>query len=61
MGWDELHTPDQLAGDVGFKYELTPHLAIHAAIGKSLRKGNIGGPELRVYAGIKAEFPLGKE
>lgn len=58
---DTPHSPHRLAADVGFKHQLLPHLAIHAAIGKSLREGNVGGPKLRVYAGIKVEFPLGKE
>lgn len=58
---DTPHSPDRLAADVGFKHQLLPHLSIHAAVGKSLRDDNVGGPKLRVYAGIKAEFPLGKE
>ena len=32
------------------------HLSVHAAIGKSLREGNRGGPDLRVYVGLKWEF-----
>lgn len=55
---DEPGDPDRFAFDVGFKYRLFPNLAVHAAIGKSLREDNIGGPDLRVYAGVKMEFPV---
>ncbi len=54
---DEPGTPNRLAADVGFKYHLLPDLAVHAAAGRSLREDHVGGPELRVYAGIKLEFP----
>lgn len=57
---DEPGDPDRFAFDVGFKYRLFPNLAIHSAIGKSLREDNMGGPDLRVYAGIKMEFALFK-
>ncbi len=57
---DEPGAPNRLAADVGFKHHLLPNLMVHAAIGKSLRKDNIGGPELRVYAGIKLEFTVHK-
>jgi len=55
---DEKGTPNRFAADTGFKYQLLSHLAIHAAVGKSLREDDIGGPKLRIYAGIKLEFPL---
>lgn len=58
---DEPGDPDRFAFDVGFKYRLFPSLAFHTAIGKSLREDNIGGPDLRVYAGVKMEFPVLKE
>jgi Putative MetA-pathway of phenol degradation len=48
--------PNRFAGDVGFKYHLVKHLDVHAAVGKSARSANRGGPALRVYAGIKLEF-----
>ena len=48
--------PNRFAGDVCFKYHLAKHLDVHAAVGKSLRSANRGGPDLRVYAGIKLEF-----
>jgi len=44
---DEPHVSHRFAGDVGFKYRLLSNIAIHAAIGKSLRERNLGGPRLR--------------
>ena len=58
---DEPGTPNRLAADVGFKHQLITHLAVHAAVGKSLREDEIGGPRLRVYAGVKCEFAFGEE
>lgn len=58
---DEPGDPDRFAFDVGFKYRLFPDLALHAAVGKSLREDNSGGPDLRVYAGMKIEFSVLKE
>lgn len=60
-GSDEPGGPNRFAFDVGFKHHLFKHLALHAAVGKSLREDNIGGPDLRVYAGMKIEFPVLKE
>jgi len=51
-----LATPDRIAADIGVTHRLLPHLTVHGAVGKSLREGNRGGPNLRVYAGIKWEF-----
>lgn len=56
--WKNSDEPDEsnrLAGDIGFKHHLLSHLSIHAAIGKSLRSEELGGPKLRVYTGIKLE------
>ena len=55
---DEPSGPDRFAFDVGFKHHLFKHLALHAAVGKSLREDNLEGPDLRVYAGMKIEFPV---
>ena len=52
----EPREPNCFAGDVGFKYHLIEHLDLHATIGKGLRDANRGGPDLRVYAGIKLDF-----
>ncbi len=48
--------PYRFAANVGFKHRLLDHLAVHAAVGKSIREGDRGGPDLRVYAGLKWEF-----
>ncbi len=48
--------PSSLAADIGFKHNFSSWLQLQAAIGKSLRDGNLGGPKLRVYAGVKIEF-----
>lgn len=50
--------PSRLAGSIGFKHDVRPWLQVHATAGKSLRDGNLGGPRLRVYAGLKLEFPV---
>jgi hypothetical protein len=50
--------PSILAADVGFKHDLLSWLQVHATAGKSLREGNRGGPRLRLYAGLKLEFPV---
>lgn len=49
---------NRLAADVGFKFNATPHLQLHGSVGKAIREGNIGGPHLRVYAGVKIEFAV---
>ena len=46
----------RLAANIGFKHKLRDNLSLHAAVGKSLREGNRGGPDLRVYVGVKWEF-----
>lgn len=59
--WANSDTPGErsrFAGDVGFRHAIYPSLQCQAAIGKSLRVGNIGGPQLRVYAGVKLEFAV---
>ncbi len=48
--------PARFAGDIGFKYHVAGFLDAHAAVGKSLRSANRGGPAQRVYAGIKLEI-----
>jgi len=53
---EEPGEPNRLAANIGFKHKLRTNLTVHAAIGKSVRDGNRGGPDLRVYAGLKWEF-----
>ena len=48
--------PHRFAFDVGFKHKLRKDLAVHAAIGESLRDGEVGGPRQRIYAGVKFDF-----
>lgn len=48
----------RLAANLGFKHKLRDDLTFHAAIGKSVRAGNRGGPDLRAYVGLKWEFGL---
>jgi hypothetical protein len=57
-GSDEPGGAHVLAANVGFKHRLHDDLSIHAAIGKSLREGSRGGPNLRIYAGVKWEFAV---
>ena len=47
---------NRLAANIGFKHKLRDNLALHAAVGKNLRDGNRGGPDLRAYVGLKWEF-----
>ena len=47
---------NRLAANIGFKHKLDDNLSIDATLGKSVREGNLGGPDLRLYAGIKWEF-----
>lgn len=53
---EEPSGSNRLAANIGFKHKLLDNLTIHAAIGKSVRESNRGGPDLRVYAGLKWEF-----
>jgi hypothetical protein len=53
---EEPGEPNRLAASIGFKHKLRDNLSVHGAIGKSIREGNRGGPDLRVYAGLKWEF-----
>jgi len=53
---EEPGEPNRLAANIGFKHKLRDNLTVHAPIGKSVRDGNRGGPDLRVYAGLKWEL-----
>jgi hypothetical protein len=54
---DEPGDAARLGWNVGFKHKLRDGLTWHGAIGESLRASNAGGPDLRVYLGVKFEFP----
>ncbi|MGH7944338.1 MAG: transporter [Opitutaceae bacterium] len=47
---------NRFAFNVGFKHRVRDHLTVHAAFGQSLRSHRRGGPDARVYAGLKYEF-----
>jgi len=53
---EEPGEPNGLVANLGFKHKLWDGLTVHAAIGKSVREANRGGPDLRVYVGLKYEF-----
>jgi len=53
---DVAGDPARIAGDLGLKVKLSHDLAFGAAVGRSLRPAAAGGPELRVYGGLKWEF-----
>lgn len=48
--------PNRLAANIGFKHKLRDNLTVHAAVGKSVRESNRGGPDVRIYVGVKWEF-----
>ncbi len=59
MYWFSREEPgglNTLAGQIGCEYHLRDGLNVHGAVGKSLREGNRGGPDLRAYLGVKWEF-----
>ena len=53
---DEAGDPDRLAWNAGFKQKVADSLTLHGAVGTSLRDDFKGGPDLRVYLGVKYEF-----
>jgi hypothetical protein len=48
--------PARVAADLGFKCGVVQHLAVHAAVGTSLRRDGLGGPAVRAYAGVKGDL-----
>jgi hypothetical protein len=53
---EESGEHNRLAANIGFKHKLLDNLNIHGSLGKSLREGNRGGPDVRAYLGLKWEF-----
>jgi hypothetical protein len=53
---EEPGDPNRFAANIGFKHKLRDNFTIHAAFGQSIREDNRGGPDVRVYAGVKWEF-----
>ena len=60
-----LETPEEpggtnrIAADIGVKQDLSSGLQLRAALGKSVRNGNEGGPDLRAYVGLKTTTRIG--
>jgi len=50
--------PNRLGYSLGFKQKITGSLRVHGAIGGSLRNGDAGGPQLRVFLGLKYEVAV---
>jgi hypothetical protein len=53
---DEPGDAARLGWNVGFKHKFHDGVSWHGALGESLRAGNRGGPDLRLYLGLKFEF-----
>jgi hypothetical protein len=53
---EEPREANRLAANIGFKQKVLDGLTVHAAVGKSIREGNRGGPDFRAYLGLKYEF-----
>jgi hypothetical protein len=53
---DEPSTPNRLAADAGFEYKIREEFKVHGTIGKSIRQGSQGGPDLRFYVGFEWDF-----
>jgi hypothetical protein len=47
-----------VAADIGLKLRVADHLDVYRAVGTSLRPAGLGGPQLRVYLGLKGEFAV---
>lgn len=59
--WRSADTPGEaarLAADIGVQYAFAPHLQVQAALGTSLRRDDLGGPEVRCYLGLHGVFAL---
>ncbi len=55
-GKDEPTGEYRIAAQVGFKHKFSDTLQIHGAVGRSLRDHAKGGPDLRVYLGVRINF-----
>ncbi|MEO6742129.1 MAG: transporter [Chthoniobacteraceae bacterium] len=53
---EEPGQPNRFAADVGFEHNLRDNFKVHATVGRSLRQGARGGPDLRVYVGFVWKF-----
>lgn len=50
--------PARAAADVGFKLQVAPGLQLRGAVGRSVREAALGGPDLRLYLGLRGELPI---
>jgi len=48
--------PQRLAWNAGVRHHLQKNLSLHAAVGRTLREHESGGPDLRVYLGVQWQF-----
>jgi hypothetical protein len=53
---EESGQPNRFAANVGFEQELTHDLIFQAAVARSLREDQRGGPDVRVYVGLHWTF-----
>jgi hypothetical protein len=53
---EEPGKANSLAAGIGFEKEIVKDFTFHAVVERSLRSGALGGPDLRVYAGIHWVF-----
>lgn len=53
---NRLGTPDRLAASVGVKWRFPQRQQLQFSIGRSLRSGAKGGPDVRIYAGWRKDF-----
>ena len=56
VGRETPDDPHRVAFNVGFKHQIGAGLSVHAAAGQSLRSHRRGGPDARLYVGLKYEF-----
>lgn len=53
---EEPGLSNQFAAGIGFEWEFAHGLALQGEIGRSLREGSRGGPDLRAYVGLHWTF-----
>ena len=45
-----------MAANTGLRYALNKNVEFHGILGRSLRSGNLGGPQVLGYVGVKLAF-----
>ena len=56
VGREAPDDANRAAFNIGFKHRVRDDLSVYAALGRSLRSHGRGGPEERIYVGLKYEF-----